>query len=535
MRERDEKLSALLADKTALDEELKRLRAEVAAAKKANAAQPDTHDYSEAETRDYFIDLLLKEAGWPLDQAARPRVRGQRHAQRRRARASSTTCSGATTASRWRWSRPSARRRDARVGPAAGQALRRLPGEAVRPAAGHLLLQRLRALALGRHELPAARGAGLLQEGRAGAADPAARDAASRWPTREINAAIVERYYQTRAIRRIGEAFEKDHDRKALVVMATGAGKTRTVIALCDLLMRCNWVKRVLFLADRVALVNQAVERVQDAPARLVAGEPRHREGRRGPRVRLDLPDDDGADRRDARTASGASASGTSTWSIIDEAHRSVYQKYRAIFDYFDSLLVGLTATPKDEVDRNTYSLFDLENGVPTDAYALDEAVQRRVPRAAAGRVGAAQVPARGHQVRRAVRGGEGAVGRAGVGRGRQRARPRRGRGGQQVAVQQGHRGQGAGAPDDARAEGGRRRPARQDHHLRQEPGPRRVHRRALQRQLPALQGRVRPRHHVQDRVRAEPDRRLLEARTRRRTSPSRWTCSTPASTSRRS
>src|SRR6266704_1811835 len=75
----------------------------------------------------------------------------------------------------------------------------------------------------------------------------------------KINAAVVERYYQTRAIRRIGEAFEKDHDRKTLIVMATGAGKTRTVIALCDLLMRCNWVKRVLFLADRVALVRQAV------------------------------------------------------------------------------------------------------------------------------------------------------------------------------------------------------------------------------------------------------------------------------------
>jgi type I site-specific restriction endonuclease len=74
-----------------------------------------------------------------------------------------------------------------------------------------------------------------------------------------INEAIVERYYQTRAIRRIGEAFDQDRDRKAQVVMATGAGKTRTVIALCDLLMRCNWVKRVLFLADRVALVRQAV------------------------------------------------------------------------------------------------------------------------------------------------------------------------------------------------------------------------------------------------------------------------------------
>ena len=75
----------------------------------------------------------------------------------------------------------------------------------------------------------------------------------------EINEEIVERYYQTRSIRRIGEAFERDHDRKALVVMATGAGKTRTVIALCDLLMRCNWAKRILFLADRVALVNQAL------------------------------------------------------------------------------------------------------------------------------------------------------------------------------------------------------------------------------------------------------------------------------------
>ncbi len=75
-----------------------------------------------------------------------------------------------------------------------------------------------------------------------------------------INEAIVERYYQTRAIRRIGEAFDRDNDRKSLIVMATGAGKTRTVIALVDQLMRANWAKRVLFLADRVALVDQAVK-----------------------------------------------------------------------------------------------------------------------------------------------------------------------------------------------------------------------------------------------------------------------------------
>ena len=134
-------------------------------------------------------------------------------------------------------------------------------------------------------------------------------------PTRAINATIVERYYQTRAIRRIAEAFERDHERKALLVMATGAGKTRTVIALFDLLMRCNWVKRVLFLADRVALVNQAVNAFKthlpdSSPVNLVTE--KDAEGRV---YRLDLPDDDGPDRRDATTASAASASGTSTWS----------------------------------------------------------------------------------------------------------------------------------------------------------------------------------------------------------------------------
>jgi type I restriction enzyme R subunit len=191
----------------------------------------------------------------------------------------------------------------------------------------------------------------------------------------EINPAIVERYYQTRGIRRIAEAFERDHDRKALVVMATGAGKTRTVIALADLLMRCNWVKRVLFLADRVALVNQAVNafkrHLPDAsPVNLVTE--KDAEGRvfvsTYPTM-MGLIDET----RDGQRRFGV---GHFDLVIIDEAHRSVFQKYRAIFDYFDSLLVGLTATPKDEVDRNTYSLFDLENGVPTDAYSLEEAVR---------------------------------------------------------------------------------------------------------------------------------------------------------------
>ncbi len=189
-----------------------------------------------------------------------------------------------------------------------------------------------------------------------------------------INTEIVERYYQTRAIRRIGESFEKDRDRKALVVMATGAGMTRTVIALCDLLMRCNWVKRVLFLADRVALVKQAVGEFKkylpdSAPVNLVTE--KVRDGRvfvSTYAMMMGLIDE----AKDGQRLFGV---GHYDLIIVDEAPRSVYQKYRAIFDYYDSLLVGLTATPKDEIDFNTYGLFDLERGVPTDAYPLEDAV----------------------------------------------------------------------------------------------------------------------------------------------------------------
>ncbi len=210
---------------------------------------------------------------------------------------------------------------------------------------------------------------------------------ASRKPLLDapVDGAIVERYYQTRAIRRIAEAFERDRERKALLVMATGAGKTRTVIALCDLLIRCNWVKRVLFLADRVALVKQAVNAFKrhlpdSAPVNLVTE--RDGEGRiyvsTYPTM-MGLIDE----ARDGRRRFGV---GHFDLVVIDEAHRSVYQKYRAIFAYFDALLVGLTATPKDEVDINTYTLFDLERGVPTDAYDLAGRGQRRLPRAGPGR-----------------------------------------------------------------------------------------------------------------------------------------------------
>jgi type I restriction enzyme R subunit len=381
LSERDGKLAALLADKTTLDAELKRLRAEVAAAKQAAAAQPDTHDYSEAETRDYFIDLLLKEAGWPLDQ---PRdrefeVRGMPNEK------------GVGFVDYVLWGddgkplglvEAKRTRRDARV----GQQQAKLYADCLERQFGqrplifysngyeHWLWDDRR--------YPPRAMQGFYKKAELELALQR-RGSRKSLSTAELNTEIVERYYQWRGIRRIAESFERDHDRKALLVQATGAGKTRTVIALVDLLMRCNWVKRVLFLADRVALVNQAVNafkrHLPDAsPVNLVTE--KDAEGRVFVSTYPTMMGliDEVANDRAGRGGDGQRRFGVGHFDlvIIDEAHRSVFQKYRAIFDYFDSLLVGLTATPKNEVDRNTYSLFDLENGVPTDAYGLDEAVR---------------------------------------------------------------------------------------------------------------------------------------------------------------
>lgn len=375
LRERDEKLAVLLADKSSLDEELKHLRAEVAEARKAAAAQPDTHDYSEAETRDYFIDLLLKEAGWALDQ---PRdreleVTGMPNNQGK-GRVDYVLWGddgkplGLVEAKRTR--------RDPRV----GQQQAKLYADCLAQQYG----QRPLIFCSNGYDhwfwddtnYPPRAVQGFYKKSELELLVQR-RTTKKSLASAEVDKKIVERYYQTRGIRKVAEALEQDHERKALLVMATGAGKTRSVIALADLLMRCNWVKRVLFLADRVALVKQAVNAFKmhlpdSSPVNLVTE--KDAEGRvfvsTYPTM-MGLIDET----RDGQRRFGV---GHFDLVVIDEAHRSVFQKYRAIFDYFDSLLVGLTATPKDEVDRNTYGLFDLEDGVPTDAYSLEEAVKEK-------------------------------------------------------------------------------------------------------------------------------------------------------------
>lgn len=372
LHDKDAKLSTLLADKAAQDAELKKLREEIAAAKQANTVQPDTHDYSEAETRDYFIDLLLKEAGWALNKPQDREFEVQGMPNNKELGyvdyvlwGDDGKPLGVVEAKRTK--------KDAKV----GQQQAKLYADCLET----MYAQRPVIFYTNGYDHwmwddashPPRKVQGFFKKAELELMIQR-RNTRKSLAEATISDTIVERYYQTRAIRHIGESFEKDNQRKALVVMATGAGKTRTVIALADLMMRCNWAKRILFLADRVALVRQATNAFKtflpdSSPVNLVSE--KNTEGRvflsTYPTM-MGLIDEASAGQKRFSV-------GHFDLIVIDEAHRSVYQKYRAIFEYFDSYLVGLTATPKDEIDHNTYGLFDLERGVPTDAYALDDAV----------------------------------------------------------------------------------------------------------------------------------------------------------------
>lgn len=376
-RERNERLK-IESEREKLEAEIKRLQDEIAATKKENAAAPDTHDYNETQTRDAFIDLLLNEAGWPLDQ--------ERDREFPVTGMPNTTGEGFVDYVLWGDDgKPLAiveakrTRRDAQV----GQQQAKLYADCLEQQFG----QRPLIFYTNGYDhwfwddssYPPRSVQGFLKKSemqlliqRRSTQKPLSKV--------EIDTDIAGRYYQTRAIGRVCESFEKDHLRKALLVMATGSGKTRTVIALTDLLMRANRVKRVLFLADRIALVKQAHNafkaHLPSAPsANLLEKHDPKKNDHNGARVCLATYPTMMGLINEMEAGARRFGPGHFDLIVIDEAHRSVYRKYRAIFDYFDSLLVGLTATPRDEIDRDTYSLFELERGVPTDAYDLDEAV----------------------------------------------------------------------------------------------------------------------------------------------------------------
>ena len=359
-------------ERDALDAELQDLRQQLAALRAASSSRPDPHDYSEAETRRYLIDVDLKRAGWPLDQV-RDReypVTGMPNEQ------------GTGFVDYVLWGDDGkplglVEAKRTTVDPQSGMHQAKLYADCLERMHGQrpviFYTNGYETWCWDDQAYPPRKVAGFFKQ------DELARLILRRTARLPLTVAlikdsIVERYYQKRALGAIFEQFMRAL-RKALLVMATGTGKTRTAIALVDVLQRMGWVKRILFLADRVSLVRQAigafkVHLPESGPVNLVI-----EKDASGRVFASTYPTLMGLiDEAQGNTA--RFGPGYFDLIIIDEAHRSVYQKYGALFRYFDALLVGLTATPSDQVDRNTYELFDLEPGVPTDAYELETAVR---------------------------------------------------------------------------------------------------------------------------------------------------------------
>ena len=195
--------------------------------------------------------------------------------------------------------------------------------------------------------------------------------------TELINTEIAGRDYQIQAIRSVMEGIERKRQ-MFLLVMATGTGKTRTCIALVDALMRSGWAERVLFLVDRIALRNQALEAFKEhlpnEPRWPKLGEKNIATDRR---IYISTyPTMLNIVRDEINTLS----SHFFDLIVVDESHRSIYNTYREVLDYFNTTTLGLTATPTDVIDHNTFRLFECEDGLPTFAYSYEEAVNNVPP-----------------------------------------------------------------------------------------------------------------------------------------------------------
>ena len=192
-----------------------------------------------------------------------------------------------------------------------------------------------------------------------------------------INTKIAGRNYQIGAIRAVMESVEK-RKRKFLLVMATGTGKTRVCIALVDALMRAGWAERVLFLVDRIALQNQTLDSFKE----YLPNEPRwpkqgEKEIATDRRIYISTyPTMLNVIRNEEKSLSPHFFD----LIVVDESHRSIYNTYQEILDYFNTITLGLTATPTDVIDHNTFQLFECEDGIPTFAYSYDEAVNHIPP-----------------------------------------------------------------------------------------------------------------------------------------------------------
>lgn len=184
---------------------------------------------------------------------------------------------------------------------------------------------------------------------------------------------ITNRDYQKGAIRGICNAFLAKR-RRSVIVMATGTGKTRVSISLVDVLTKANWVKNVLFLADRTSLVRQAHKNfnklLPSIPTSIFAGTSTERD--KNARIIF------ATYQTMIRLVNGDNREfgiGRFDLVIVDEAHRSIFGKYPLLFEYFDSLMVGLTATPRCDETKSTYDVFESPSGEPDYAYELEQAI----------------------------------------------------------------------------------------------------------------------------------------------------------------
>ncbi len=369
----DAALAAAEQKQAGQEEEIARLKAEIAAIKQANETAFTERVEGEEETRDLFIDILLREAGWDPHGAnvAEYKVTGM------------PTASGEGRVDYVLWGADGlplavVEAKRTRTSPADGQRQAELYADALEKQTG----QRPVIYFSNGYETSIwddtfypprpVQGFHTRDELQLMVNRRRTRGDITSTP---VNRDIVDRYYHEAAARRIMEAYASK-SRAALVVMATGSGKTRLAVSAVEILMKQNWVRRVLFLADRTALLRQAkrafVRHYPQASTVNLVTEKQNTDARIAfctyPTM-MNLIDEA---RSDGQKAFGP---GYFDLIIIDEAHRSVYQKFGAIFNYFDAMLLGLTATPRSEIARNTYQLFDLEDHVPTFAYELEQAV----------------------------------------------------------------------------------------------------------------------------------------------------------------
>lgn len=370
LKEQDEAQADIDAKNAALTEELKVLRAQIAAQKQLNQQAADPHNYNEAATRKFLIDQQLKEVGWDLtlrnvieyEVTGMPNNTGDGRVDYVLWGENGLPLA-VVEAKRTMHDATKGRQQAKLYADCLEQMYQQRPliyytnGYDIyfwddsyypeRQVQGYCERDELQRLINRRTER---------------------KDLA----TAQINRDIAGRYYQEAALRSICEQFEKKQ-RRALLEMATGSGKTRTMIALVDLLLKSGWIKRALFLADRNALVTQAKNEFtrllpHSSPIILSSGlaSVANRVCFSTYPTMMNLLSEPAESR--------LFSAGFFDLVIVDEAHRSVYKKYRTIFDYFDSLLVGLTATPKSDIDKNTYDIFGLESGVPTYAYEAEQA-----------------------------------------------------------------------------------------------------------------------------------------------------------------